>query len=90
MYSPSRSLHLNIHLSIPISGGGGGHTENDQKVRYDSKFRSSDSDLSAVWCVFPASLVHHTCHNHMPYIRSPLEDSRLFGPSPWKVLRHYL
>ena len=24
------------------------------------------------------------------YTRSPLEDSRLFGPSPWKVLRHYL
>ena len=21
-----------------------------------------------------------------PYTRSPLEDSRLFGPSPWKVL----
>ena len=24
------------------------------------------------------------------YTRSPLEDSRLFGPSPWKILRHYL
>ena len=24
------------------------------------------------------------------YTRSPLEDSRLFGPSPWKFLRHYL
>ena len=22
----------------------------------------------------------------LPYTRSPLEDSRLFGPSPWKVL----
>ena len=21
-----------------------------------------------------------------PYTRSPLEDSRLFGPSPWKIL----
>ena len=25
-----------------------------------------------------------------PYTPSPLEDSRLFGPSPWKILRHYL
>ena len=25
-----------------------------------------------------------------PYTRSPLEDSRLFGRIPWKVLRHYL
>ena len=24
------------------------------------------------------------------YTRFPLEDSRLFGPSPWKILRHYL
>ena len=24
------------------------------------------------------------------YTQSPLEDSRLFGPSPWKILRHYL
>ena len=24
------------------------------------------------------------------YTRSPLEDSRLFGPSPWKILRQYL
>ena len=24
------------------------------------------------------------------YTRSPLEDSRLFGTSPWKILRHYL
>ena len=24
------------------------------------------------------------------YTRSPLEDSRLFGPSPWRILRHYL
>ena len=24
------------------------------------------------------------------YTRSPLEDSRLFGPSPWKILSHYL
>ena len=24
------------------------------------------------------------------YTRSPLEDSSLFGPSPWKILRHYL
>ena len=24
------------------------------------------------------------------YTRSPLEDSRLFGSSPWKILRHYL
>ena len=22
----------------------------------------------------------------IPYTRSPLEDSRLFGPSPWKIL----
>ena len=28
-------------------------------------------------------------HIHM-YTRSPLEDSRHFGPSPWKILRHYL
>ena len=25
-----------------------------------------------------------------PYTQSPLEDSRLFGPCPWKILRHYL
>ena len=24
------------------------------------------------------------------YTRSPLEDPHLFGPSPWKILRHYL
>ena len=24
------------------------------------------------------------------YTRSPLKDSRLFGPSPWKILRYYL
>ena len=24
------------------------------------------------------------------YTRSPLEDSRLFGPRPWKILRHYI
>ena len=24
------------------------------------------------------------------YTRSPLEIYRLFGPSPWKILRHYL
>ena len=24
------------------------------------------------------------------YTRSPLEDLRLFRPSPWKILRHYL
>ena len=24
------------------------------------------------------------------YTRSPLEDSRLFGPRPWKILRYYL
>ena len=27
---------------------------------------------------------------HLEYTRSPLEDSRLFGPSPWKILSHYL
>ena len=26
----------------------------------------------------------------MFYTRSPLQDSRLFGPSPWKILPHYL
>ena len=30
------------------------------------------------------------CTSHVSYTRSPLEDSRLFGPSPWKILRHYL
>ena len=25
-------------------------------------------------------------HDPRKYIRSPLQDSRLFGPSPWKVL----
>ena len=33
----------------------------------------------------------HTAHAHLrrsarAYTRSPLEDSRLFGPSPWKIL----
>ena len=26
----------------------------------------------------------------LPYTWSPLEDPRLFAPSPWKILRHYL
>ena len=26
------------------------------------------------------------CSNQSSYTRSPLEDSRLFGPSPWKIL----
>ena len=28
----------------------------------------------------------NTCVNKAQYTRSPLEDSRLFGPSPWKIL----
>ena len=40
---------------------------------------------SIVWYVY----VCVSCHS-IVYTRSPLEDSRLFGPSPWKILRHYL
>ena len=36
-----------------------------------------------------AALLLHSRHDSA-YTRSPLEDSRLFGPSPWKILRHYL
>ena len=33
----------------------------------------------------------YLCHAfYDAYTRSPLQDSRLFGPSPWKILRHYL
>ena len=31
-----------------------------------------------------------TCCAAWHYTRSPLEDSRLFGPSPWKISSHYL
>ena len=29
---------------------------------------------------------HVTSHLHREYTRSTLQDSRLFGPSPWKIL----
>ena len=40
------------------------------------------------------AVIYHTIPYHnmlqpttiIPYTRSPLQDSRLFGPSPWKIL----
>ena len=34
-------------------------------------------------CSTNQALRHHL---NIQYTRSPLEDSRLFGPSPWKIL----
>ena len=31
-------------------------------------------------------IIHICLFGRLPYTRSPLEDSRLFGPSPWKIL----
>ena len=42
--------------------------------------------ISAKVCLLDGALARHWCG----YTRSPSQDFRLFGPRPWKILRHYL
>ena len=51
-----------------------------------------------IYILFYVYIIFYRPRGHRPrgragggnYTRSSLEDSRLFGPSPWKVLSHYL
>ena len=47
---------------------------------------TSDACHISLYFIRSRTLARARAHVHPVYTQSPLQDSRLFGPRPWKIL----
>ena len=83
------ATHLGIcHESFAMCGVMlGEFPDRNSKSKGPNNNKQIDGHCASAEQEFPIEYTRAPLHTRRaPYTRSPLEDSRLFGPSPWKIL----